>query len=158
MKFPLTIDSIHNNYEIFYKEKLFPTFDYTKLIDSQKLIFKLNSFFGDKIFPKSGFTRIIMNMVLIIPCLCQLLLVNIFQDFKTLRSELVKYSPELQDKSYMVVLSKGDLLDKELEREYILEMKRVFKNIPHLIISSITKYKLTELKDELWKILKKEYV
>ena len=31
----------------------------------------------------------------------------------------------------MVVLSKGDLLDKELEREYILEMKRVFKNIPH---------------------------
>ena len=83
---------------------------------------------------------------------------DIFQDFKTLRSELIKYSPELQDKSYMVVLSKGDLLDKELEREYILEMKRVFKNIPHLIISSITKYKLTELKDELWKILNKEYV
>ena len=82
---------------------------------------------------------------------------DIFQDFKTLRSELIKYSPELQDKSYMVVLSKGDLLDKELEREYILEMKRVFKNIPHLIISSITKYKLTELKDELWKILNKEY-
>ena len=83
---------------------------------------------------------------------------DIFQDFKTLRSELIKYSPELQDKSYMVVLSKGDLLDKESEREYILEMKRVFKNIPHLIISSITKYKLTELKDELWKILNKEYV
>ena len=83
---------------------------------------------------------------------------DIFQDFKTLRSELVKYSPELQDKSYMVVLSKGDLLDKELEREYILEMKRVFKNIPHLIISSITKYKLTELKDELWKLINKEYV
>ena len=83
---------------------------------------------------------------------------DILQDFKTLRSELLKYSPELQDKSYMVVLSKGDLLDEELEREYILEMKRVFKNIPHLIISSITKYKLTELKDELWKILNKEYV
>ena len=83
---------------------------------------------------------------------------DILQDFKTLRSELIKYSPELQDKSYMVVLSKGDLLDEELEREYILEMKRVFKNIPHLIISSITKYKLTELKDELWKILNKENV
>ncbi|MFL2604545.1 MAG: GTPase ObgE [Flavobacteriaceae bacterium] len=83
---------------------------------------------------------------------------DILQDFKTLRSELIKYNPELQDKSYMVVLSKGDLLDEELEREYILEMKRVFKNIPHLIISSITKYKLTELKDELWKILNKEYV
>ena len=83
---------------------------------------------------------------------------DILKDFKTLRSELIKYSPELQDKSYMVVLSKGDLLDEELEREYILEMKRVFKNIPHIIISSITKYKLTELKDELWKILNKENV
>ncbi len=83
---------------------------------------------------------------------------DILKDFKTLRSELIKYSPELQDKSYMVVLSKGDLLDEELKREYILEMKRVFKNIPHLIISSITKYKLTELKDELWKILNKENV
>lgn len=83
---------------------------------------------------------------------------DILKDFKTLRSELIKYSPELQDKSYMVVLSKGDLLDEELKREYILEMKRVFKNIPHIIISSITKYKLTELKDELWKILNKENV
>ncbi len=83
---------------------------------------------------------------------------DILKDFKTLRSELIKYSPELQDKSYMVILSKGDLLDEELKREYILEMKRVFKNIPHLIISSITKYKLTELKDELWKILNKENV
>ena len=83
---------------------------------------------------------------------------DILKDFKTLRSELIKYSPELQDKSYMVVLSKGDLLDEELKREYILEMKRVFKNIPHIIISSITNYKLTELKDELWKILNKENV
>ena len=58
----------------------------------------------------------------------------------------------------MVVLSKGDLLDKELEREYILEMKRVFKNIPHLIISSITTHKLTELKDELRTLLNKKYV
>ena len=40
MKFPLTIDSIHNNYEIFYKEKLFPTFDYTKLINIQEEIVK----------------------------------------------------------------------------------------------------------------------
>ena len=40
---------------------------------------------------------------------------TILKDFKTLRSELIKYSPELQDKSYMVVLSKGDLLDEELK-------------------------------------------
>ena len=40
---------------------------------------------------------------------------DILKDFKTLRSELIKYSPELQDKSYMVVLSKGDLLDEELK-------------------------------------------
>ena len=31
---------------------------------------------------------------------------DILKDFKTLHSELIKYSQELQDKSYMIVLSK----------------------------------------------------
>ena len=80
---------------------------------------------------------------------------NIIQDFEILRNELKKYSSELLDKDYMIVLSKGDLLDKEMENEYYLEMKRAFKKIPHLIISSATKYKLRELKDELWNLLNK---
>ncbi len=75
--------------------------------------------------------------------------------FKILQNELVKYNPELLDKTFMLILSKSDLLDEELLREYEMEMKKGFKNIPHLIISSATQYNLTELKDELWKLLNK---
>jgi GTP-binding protein len=72
-----------------------------------------------------------------------------------LYNELKKYNPELLDKEYMVVLSKADLLDEELKKEYAEEMNSLFKEIPHLIISSVTQYQLTELKDVLWKLISK---
>ena len=34
----------------------------------------------------------------------------------------------------------------------------IYFSLIKLVISSITKYKLTELKDELWKLINKEYV
>tara|TARA_Y100000389_G_scaffold85957_1_gene82697 strand:+ start:939 stop:1940 length:1002 start_codon:yes stop_codon:yes gene_type:complete len=74
--------------------------------------------------------------------------------FEILRKELEKYNPELLDKSYIVALSKSDLLDEELLAEYNVEMKNIFKNTPHLIISSATQFQLTELKDLLWEQLK----
>ncbi len=73
--------------------------------------------------------------------------------FDILQKELVKYNPELLDKSFTVVLSKADLLDEELLEEYTKEMKDTFQEIPHLIISSATQFQLTELKDLLWKQL-----
>jgi len=72
-----------------------------------------------------------------------------------LYNELKKYNPELLDKEYMVVLSKADLLDEELKKEYTEEMNSLFKEVPHLIISSVTQYQLTELKDVLWKLITK---
>ena len=75
------------------------------------------------------------------------------KEFSILQKELIKYNPELMDKQFIVVLSKSDLLDKELRLEYENEMKSIFKVIPHLIISSATQYHLTELKDLLWKQL-----
>ena len=75
--------------------------------------------------------------------------------FEVLYNELKKYNPELLDKEYMVVLSKADLLDEELKKEYAEEMNSLFKEIPHLIISSVTQYQLTELKDVLWKLISK---
>lgn len=75
-------------------------------------------------------------------------------EFGILFNELKKYNPELLDKKFMVILSKGDLLDEELKKEYIIEMNAIF-NVPHLIISSSTQYNLTELKDSLWKLLNK---
>ena len=74
-------------------------------------------------------------------------------EFEILFNELKKYNPELLDKQYMVVLSKADLLDDELKQEYTNEMKNLFTEVPHLIISSATQYHLTELKDELWNLL-----
>lgn len=78
---------------------------------------------------------------------------NLKKEFDILQKELIKYNPELLDKQFMVVLSKADLLDDELKEEYAKEMKTLFKEIPHLIISSATQYHLMELKDALWKLL-----
>ena len=73
-------------------------------------------------------------------------------EFEILFNELKKYNPELLDKKYMVILSKGDLLDDDLKKEYATEMSSIFK-APHLIISSLNQYNLTELKDSLWRLL-----
>lgn len=80
---------------------------------------------------------------------------DVKEAFEVLYNELKKYNPELLDKEYMVVLSKADLLDEELKKEYAEEMHTLFKEIPHLIISSVTQYQLTELKDVLWKLITK---
>jgi len=80
---------------------------------------------------------------------------DVKEAFEVLYNELKKYNPEMLDKEYMVVLSKADLLDEELKKEYTEEMNSLFKEIPHLIISSVTQYQLTELKDVLWKLITK---
>ncbi len=80
---------------------------------------------------------------------------DVKEAFEVLYNELKKYNHELLDKEYMVVLSKADLLDEELKKEYTEEMNSLFKEIPHLIISSVTQYQLIELKDVLWKLITK---
>ena len=81
---------------------------------------------------------------------------DVKEAFEVLYNELKKYNPELLDKEYMVVLSKADLLDEELKKEYAAEMHSLFKEIPHLIISGVSQYQLTELKVVLWKLITKE--
>ena len=73
--------------------------------------------------------------------------------FDVLRSELQRYNPELIDKDFVVALTKCDLLDDELYREYEKEMATSFKGIPYFMISSVAQTGLQELKDGLWKIL-----
>ena len=80
---------------------------------------------------------------------------DVKEAFEVLYNELKKYNHELLDKEYMVVLSKADLMDEELKKEYTEEMNSLFKEIPHLIISSVTQYQLIELKDVLWKLITK---
>lgn len=73
--------------------------------------------------------------------------------FDVLRSELQRYNPEFIDKDFVVALTKCDLLDDELYREYEEEMATSFKGIPYFMISSVAQTGLQELKDGLWKIL-----
>lgn len=78
---------------------------------------------------------------------------DVKKEFEILRRELQEFNPELLDKQYMIVLSKCDLLDKELKEAYALEMKQSFSNIPHTMISSVSQFNLQALKDELWEVL-----
>lgn len=73
-----------------------------------------------------------------------------YQEYKILLNELNKYNPELNDKDRVIAISKSDLLDKELEDE----IRKTFpENFKLLFISAVTGENLTQLKDELWKLL-----
>lgn len=77
---------------------------------------------------------------------------DIKKEYEILLGELKKYNPELLDKDRILAISKSDMLDEEL----IAEMKRELpKDLRTLFISSITQLGLTDLKDQLWKILNK---
>lgn len=75
---------------------------------------------------------------------------HLAKEYEILLNELKKHNPELLDKQRLLAISKSDMLDHELKEE--LE-KEVPKGVPYLFISSIAQTGLTELKDELWKML-----
>lgn len=74
---------------------------------------------------------------------------DIGREYHILLDELKQYNPELLDKKRMLAISKSDYADKEL----IEEMKAGLPDIPYVFISSVTGAGITELKDELWKLL-----
>lgn len=78
---------------------------------------------------------------------------NIKEEYDILLNELKKYNPELLDKDRLVAISKSDMLDEELKAEMKKELDKQFKGIPYLFISSVAQQGLTELKDQLWKML-----
>ena len=79
---------------------------------------------------------------------------DIAADYTTLLRELKLYNPELLDKERILAISKSDMLDEELMKEIKRHLPR---KIPHIFISSVTGYNITELKDLIWKELNKEY-
>lgn len=78
---------------------------------------------------------------------------DIKKEFDILRNELIAFNPELIDKKFIIALSKCDLLDEELKAEYVKEMKQVFGEIPHCMISSVSQMGMMELKDALWELI-----
>lgn len=77
---------------------------------------------------------------------------DIKKEYFVLLNELKQYNPELLDKQRILAISKSDLLDKEL----MDEIEKDLPDVPHVFISSVTNFGLTELKDLLWKALNAE--
>ena len=78
---------------------------------------------------------------------------DINKEFTILESELTRYNPELLDKNFMIGISKSDILDEELYAAIADECNSAFEQIPYVILSSVSKQGLIELKDKLWQLL-----
>ncbi|MFT4018753.1 MAG: GTPase ObgE [Agriterribacter sp.] len=77
------------------------------------------------------------------------------KEFDVLVNELEQYNPELLHKSFLIAITKSDMLDEELKAAISKELP---PDIPHLFISSVTQKGLPALKDKLWEVLNKKIV
>ena len=75
---------------------------------------------------------------------------DINKEYAVLLNELKQHNPELLDKERLLVISKSDLLDDELQTEIEQDLPA---EIPHLFISAVAEKGLVELKDKLWGML-----
>jgi GTP-binding protein len=75
---------------------------------------------------------------------------DIKSEYKILLNELKQYNPELLLKPRLLVITKADLVDDELEK---LLKKELPRNLPSLFISSHTGKNIDKLKDSIWKML-----
>ena len=75
---------------------------------------------------------------------------DILKEYKILLNELAQYNPDLLDKERLLAITKCDLLDDELMAELKDEFPR---DIEVVCISSVSQQGLTELKDEIWKLI-----
>lgn len=78
---------------------------------------------------------------------------DIRTDYKILLNELELHNPELLHKDRLLAITKSDMLDEELMTEMKQELPEGVKTI---FISSVANIGITELKDELWKMINKE--
>ena len=78
---------------------------------------------------------------------------DILEEYQILLNELGQYNSDLLDKERLLAITKCDLLDDEL----MTELKDEFpKDVKVVCISSVSQQGLTELKDEIWKLIHNE--
>lgn len=77
---------------------------------------------------------------------------DIAKQYEILNSELKRYNPEMLDKDRIIVVSKCDMLDDELESELKVELEKNLEE-EFMLISSVSQKGLITLKDKLWKML-----
>ena len=75
---------------------------------------------------------------------------DIRRDYEVLLRELTTYNPELLAKQRVLAITKADLLDEELMEMLSADLPT---DLPHIFISAVTGYNITQLKDLLWQNL-----
>ncbi|MEL7220274.1 MAG: GTPase ObgE [Bacteroidota bacterium] len=75
---------------------------------------------------------------------------SITEAYRILLNELEQYNPELLDKPRLLAITKRDLIDDELEEMIAPDIPT---DLPHLFISAVTGYGITQLKDQLWQFI-----
>lgn len=75
---------------------------------------------------------------------------DIKHDYQVLLNELKEYSPELLDKDRLLAITKCDMLDEVMMGQLRKELP---KGIDSVLISSVARFGLDDLKDRLWKLL-----
>ena len=78
---------------------------------------------------------------------------DINKEYNILLNELKEYNPELIDKQRILAITKSDMLDEELMQALEPELPT---DIPHIFISAVSGFNITELKDLLWTEINKE--
>lgn len=78
---------------------------------------------------------------------------DIAKEYDILLNELVKFNPEMADKTRILAITKCDMLDQELMDEIEPTLP---EGIPHVFISSISGLGIQVLKDILWAELNSE--
>ncbi|MEJ5352512.1 MAG: GTPase ObgE [Melioribacteraceae bacterium] len=73
------------------------------------------------------------------------------KDYKTLMSELEKYSKVLSKKKRIIGFSKADLVDESTIKK--IKKKKLDDNVPVVVFSAVSGFGIQELLDELWKQL-----
>ena len=82
---------------------------------------------------------------------------DIAAEYRLLLSELVKYNAELTEKRKVLCITKGDLIDEEIQGWITDELhNQLPKELPICFISAAAHQGLTELKDLLWQELNRE--
>ena len=75
---------------------------------------------------------------------------DIRHDYEVLLRELTTYNPELLNKQRLLAITKSDLLDDELIEMLASDLP---DDLPHIFISAVTGFNITQLKDLLWQHL-----
>lgn len=75
---------------------------------------------------------------------------NIRRDYEVLLNELTTYNPELLEKERILAITKADLLDDELIEMLSADLP---DDLPHIFISAVTGFNISQLKDLLWQHL-----